>query len=213
MAYTDEEQVEALRAWWRDNGRSIIAGVAIAVIGILGWQQWNSYQQGRIEAASGEYYAFREQILAQPVAEGALARGEAIIDKYASTPYGSLTALLLAQYYVDQDQLDEAAAQLRWVVAEAGSEPVQAIARLRLARVLSAQSKYEDALAALESVPSSLAADYQETRGDVLTAAGRLEDAVAAYRAALSDQNLIPQRRAYIELKLNDLGEGEEPAA
>lgn len=213
MTYTDDEQVEALRAWWRENGRSIIAGVVIAIVAILGWQQWNAYKQERIEAASGEYHAFREQILAQPANEGALARGEAILEKYGNTPYAPLTALLLAQYHVDQNQLDQAASQLRWVVAEAGSEPVRVIAKLRLARVLSAQEKFDDALATLKPVPESLAADYQETRGDVLTAAGRREDAVAAYRAALADQNLIPQRRAYIELKLNDLGAGQEPAA
>lgn len=213
MTYTDDEQVEALRAWWRENGRSIIAGVVIAIVAILGWQQWNAYKQNRAEAASGEYHAFRQSILADPVAEGTLARGEAILKNYAKTPYAAMTALLLAQYHVDQNQLDQAATQLRWVIAEAGSEPVRTIAKLRLARVLSAQEKFDAALATLEPVPKSLAADYQEVRGDVLTAAGRREDAVAAYRAALMDQNLIPQRRAYIELKLNDLGASMEPAA
>lgn len=214
MTYTDDEQVEALRAWWRENGRSIISGVVIAIIAILGWQQWNAYKEERLEKASGEYHAFREQILAEPVREGAQARGEALIKKYGNTPYAPLTALLLAQYHVDQSQLEEAANQLRWVVAEASNnDPVRSIAKLRLARVLSAQQKFEAALAALDPVPAALTADYQETRGDVLTAAGRREDAVAAYRAALADQNLIPQRRAYIELKLNDLGASTEPAA
>jgi predicted negative regulator of RcsB-dependent stress response len=47
----------------------------------------------------------------------------------------------------------------------------------------------------------------------VLSEAGRRDDAITAYRAALQDQNLIPQRRALIELKLNDLGVSAEPAA
>jgi predicted negative regulator of RcsB-dependent stress response len=213
MRYSDDEQVEALRAWWRDNGRSIIAGVAIAVVALVGWQQWNAYKQERAESASGAYVAFHEQIRAEPPAEGAVARGEAILERYGDTPYGPLTALLLAQHHVDQGELDRAADRLRWAAEHADSEPVQAVAKLRLARVLSAQENFDAALALLDPVPEGFASDYQEVRGDVLTAVGRLDDAIGAYRAALADQNMIPQRRTLIQLKLNDLGAGEGPAA
>jgi predicted negative regulator of RcsB-dependent stress response len=213
MNYSDDEQVEALRAWWRENGRPIIAGVVIAVVALVGWQQWDAYKRERAEQASAEYQVFREQILAKPPAEGAVARGAEILQQYGNTPYGPLTALLLAQYHVDKGELDQAAEQLRWVVKDAGGEPVGALAKLRLARVLSAQQKYDEALAALESAPQPLASEYQEVRGDVLAAAGRHDAAVAAYRAALNDQELMPQRRTLIELKLNDLGVNAEPAA
>lgn len=213
MSYSDDEQVEALRAWWQENGRSIIAGVVIAIVALVGWQQWNGYQQQRAEQASADYQVFRSQILAQPPGEQAQALGEQLVDKYGSTPYGPLAALLLAQYHVERQELDQAAASLRWVAKEAKGQPVAALATLRLARVLGAQQKYDEALAVLQPAPQPLAADYQEVRGDLLSEAGRRDDAITAYRAALQEQNLIPQRRALIELKLNDLGVSAEPAA
>lgn len=213
MSYSDDEQVEALRAWWRENGRSVIAGVVIAVVALVGWQQWNAYRQNRAEAASAEYTAFYEQILAAQPTEGVVARGEAILENYGNTPYAPLTALLLARHHVNAGELEQAAEHLRWVIAKADSKPVQAIARLRLARVLAAQQKYDEALAQLEPVPGPLTADFQEARGDLLSAAGRADAAIGAYRAALADQNLMPQRRAIIQLKLNDLGVAEEPTA
>lgn len=214
MSYSDDEQVEALRAWWRDNGRSVIAGVVIAIVALAGWQQWNAYKQERAESASTEYLAFRGEIQAEKPPEGTVARGETIIEEYGNTPYAALTALLLAQYHVGQDDLEQAAKRLRWVVEEGDSEPVRAVARLRLARVLSAQQKYDEALAVLDPVPTdAFASEYQEVRGDVLAAAGRADDAIGAYRAALADQDMVPQRRTIIQLKLNDLGAVAEPAA
>src|SRR5690625_2253404 len=213
MSYTDDEQVEALRRWWRENGRSILAGVAIAIIGLLGWQQWQAYQEQRAERASVDYQVFRSQILADPPADNALVLGEALLEDYGSTPYGPLTALLMAQYHVEHQELDEAAERLRWAANAAKGQPVAALSTLRLARVLSAQQKYDEALAVLQRMPKPLSGDYQEVRGDVLTAAGRRDDAIAAYQQALQDQGLIPQRRALIELKLNDLGVSTEPTA
>lgn len=213
MSYTDEEQIEVLRAWWRENGRAIIAGVVIAIVALIGWQQWDAYKQRRAELASQDYQAFRSRLLADPPAADAVALGEALLEQYGSTPYGPLTALLLAQHHVENGELEQAAERLRWAAERAKRQPVGALATLRLARVLGAQQKYEEALEVLQSVPEVLAADYQEVRGDLLSEAGRREDAIAAYRAALEDPALAPQRRALIELKLNDLGASAEPTA
>jgi predicted negative regulator of RcsB-dependent stress response len=187
--------------------------VVIAIVALIGWQQWGAYKQERAEKASAEYHVFRNEIHAPTPSEAALKRGDTIITEIGNTHYGPLAALLLAQYHVERGELDQAAERLRWAAKEAKGQPVAALATLRLARVLSAQKHYDEALAALQPAPKSLTADYQEVRGDVLTAAGRRDDAVAAYRAALADQGLIPQRRALIELKLNDLGVSAEPAA
>src|SRR5690606_41345251 len=81
MSYTDEEQIEALRAWWRENGRAIIAGVVIAIVALIGWQQWDAYKQRRAELASQDYQAFRSRLLADPPAADAVALGEALLEQ------------------------------------------------------------------------------------------------------------------------------------
>lgn len=212
MAYSDDEQVEALKRWWQENGRSIVAGVVIAVVAVVGWQQWNAYQRTQAEAASSEYQAFLEQIQAEDAGEGAVQRGEALLAEYPGTPYAPLTAFWLAQYHVQQDQLDAAAERLQWALDHAGSDPIRHLARLRLAQVRLGQDDLQGALALLSPVPDgAFAASYEELRGDVLAAQGEAEDAAAAYRRALADQDLPGQRRGIIEIKLNDLGQRQEP--
>ena len=215
MSYaSDDEQLENLKQWWRENGRSVIAGVVIALVAVIGWQQWNEYQRNRAEAASTEYMAFLEDIRKDGAGDAAVQRGQALIDKHGSTAYGPLTAFWLAQYHVEHDQLDQAAKQLRWALDNADSEAMRHVARLRLARVLLAQDKPADALALIEPAPAgAFASQYQELRGDILAAQGKRDEAIAAYRNALADKDLLGQRRGLIQLKLNDLGAAEEPVS
>ena len=37
---TDEEKVEAIRKWWRENGTAVVAGLVLGLAGLIGWQYW-----------------------------------------------------------------------------------------------------------------------------------------------------------------------------
>lgn len=52
---TEEEQVEALKAWWRENGKSTLVAIALAVMGVFGWQGWQKQQQADQSTASAIY--------------------------------------------------------------------------------------------------------------------------------------------------------------
>ena len=41
---TDDEKAEELKAWWKENGTSVIAGVALTIGGMFGYQQWQQYK-------------------------------------------------------------------------------------------------------------------------------------------------------------------------
>jgi predicted negative regulator of RcsB-dependent stress response len=75
-----------------------------------------------------------------------------------------------------------------------------------LSRVLSAQEKYEEALAVLD-VKLDLAAhksSWDEARGDIYFAMERPDDAREAYQLAV--QSVSPDRaKPYLEMKLEDL--------
>ena len=47
---TEEQQVEAIKKWWQENGKSLIAGIVIGLGGIVGWQGWQTYQIEQAEA-------------------------------------------------------------------------------------------------------------------------------------------------------------------
>ncbi|MCK5729408.1 MAG: tetratricopeptide repeat protein, partial [Methylococcales bacterium] len=60
MYDTEEEQVEALQAWWKENGKSMIAGAILGGVLIVGWDFWKDHQQDQSLEASVLY----EQLLA-----------------------------------------------------------------------------------------------------------------------------------------------------
>jgi predicted negative regulator of RcsB-dependent stress response len=49
---TDDEQVEKLKAWLKENGMSIVLGIVLGVGGIGGYNYWQQYQQNRAAEAS-----------------------------------------------------------------------------------------------------------------------------------------------------------------
>ena len=52
---SEEEQLDAVKRWWKENGMSLIAGAVLAAAGVFGWNAWQNYQQGQAEAASMRY--------------------------------------------------------------------------------------------------------------------------------------------------------------
>jgi predicted negative regulator of RcsB-dependent stress response len=187
---TEEEQVEALRRWWKENGLSTIAAIAIALAAGFGWQAWQAHDVQKEEQASDLYQAmlraFGTQDSSVEVQGADLA--EQIKGEFSGTTYAQFAALHLAAQAVRQNNLSEAEAQLRWVLGKAsrGSDTVQ-IAQLRLARVLAASGDADQALEILDSAdPGPYGASYAVARGDILLAAARANEARDAYTVAMT---------------------------
>lgn len=188
---TEEEQVEALRRWWDENGRSTIAAVVIALAAGLGWQSWQTNQERQAEQASDLYQALlRVSSPGQGMEQQQQARDTAEILKsnFSGSTYAQFAALHLAAMAVNDGNLAEAEAQLRWVLgkADAGSD-VSRLAQVRLARVLASSGDTEQALTIIaEAGPGSYGASYAAAKGDILLAAGRDDEARDAYTEALA---------------------------
>lgn len=215
MSYSDDEQLEALKRWWDENGRAIVAGVVIAIVGVVGWTQWQAYQERQAQAASVEYAMFLQELNQPDGEEAARARAALLVDDYQRTPYASLALLWLAQFETEQGDYAAAEEGLRWVAENGDSESMRHIARLRLGRLLLAQSEYDAALAALAGENSgAFHSQYAELRGDVALARGAVEQAVTEYREALAAAKPDSPRNEIIRLKLADLGvDTEEPVS
>jgi predicted negative regulator of RcsB-dependent stress response len=209
----DEEQLEAIKRWWRQNGVQIVAAVVLVIGGWYGWQFWQDRQEQRAQEASliyGELVGAVAQMDEEPDAES-LDR----ITHYASTlkeldsdsQYARYSGLILARLAVLEGDLDAAAGELEAVLEKAGDDPLGHIARLRLARVEAARDNGDRALALLDvDNPGEFRALYAEARGDILAGRGDTAAARAAYELAL--QNLPASdrdARPVLELKLNQL--------
>lgn len=207
---TDEETVEALQRWWRENGRSVIAALILAIAGVVGYQQWQSYQARQAEAASSVYAQFSSADGTEQAAE----HFATLQEEHGSSPYAVLAAMSLGQRHAASGQLDRAAEVLRWAREQADDAALAELAGLRLARVLWAHGEYQQATEALGDPPEhGYVSEYYELRGDILRAQMQQADAAEAYRRAMDTAtNLGPQRRQLLQMKLDSSG-GAAPAS
>jgi predicted negative regulator of RcsB-dependent stress response len=202
---SDQEQVEALKRWWKANGKSIIVGIVVGIVIVGGGKWWLARQQSQAEFASDQY----EQVL-QDVKKGdkaaALERGGRILDNLPTSNYASLTALVLGKVKVDQSDLDGARFYYQWVVDHSSIVPLKDVARLRLARVLLAKGDTAGALQAVEAVDmKAFPLPAQELKVDILLAMGKRDEARAAYSAAVSAKAQGADQ-ARLKMKLAEVG-------
>jgi predicted negative regulator of RcsB-dependent stress response len=189
---TEDEQVEALRNWWKENGRSTIVAIALALGLGFGYQGWKDFRANQADDASDLYQRMLQSLAAPALSSEqeqiAVQLAEQLKADYSSTTYAQFAALQLARVAVDRSDLAEAQAQLRWVLGKAdkGSD-VERIAQLRLARVLGASGEVDQALAILASGGDGpYQASYAVAQGDLLLSAGRNDEARDAYSSALA---------------------------
>lgn len=223
---TEQEQVEAIRAWWRENGRYIISGLVIGAGLLFGWNYWQNQQERKAVEASALYQSLADDV-AQTRLEPAQATAADILDNYASTPYAPQARLAMARLYMDMGRDQDAADALRPLVDAGGDGETAMVARLRLAKLLLYQEKPEEAAELLQGYEhTAFASRYSETLGDALAALERDDEAVEAYAAALAGNPDLPTvDRELIQMKINDLrvapaqdallesaGEGEQAA-
>ena len=202
---TDEEQVEKLKKWWEENGRSVIAGVIIGVGGLFGYRYWVDYQNQLAEQASLQ---FDEMISALEASQNdnAITHAENLLNDYSSTDYAILARLTLARIYVENGDFEKAGEQLQQIVGTADNQPLGYLARKRLASVQLQMSNLDQALSTLSTdFPEAFGAGVEELKGDIYAEMGNTTDAAEAYRKALR-ATPGPADPQVLQQKLDDLG-------
>jgi predicted negative regulator of RcsB-dependent stress response len=206
---TEEEQIELLKKWWRENGKSTVAGVVIALAGYAGWMGWTSHQQSTMAAAADQY---QQLLVAAETPDGqgkAAEMAEQLRNQHPHTVYGAFAALYLAKNAVLANDLVRAGELLAWAREQSADPSLKPLVSLREAQVLYAKGEYEQALSALAGIREGDAWEpaAAELRGDILLAQGKPQEARASYEAALKalDNSGMQDRRAELEMKLADL--------
>jgi len=209
--YSEAEQWERAKGWLQANAIWIIAGLVIGALGLGGWRWYQERLKTQAETASARYEEMLQAFQRNDPKRG-LTLAEDLNREYGSSPYSALATLMAARAHVDANELDKAATSLKTVMDTAGEEEIRMIARLRYARVQSAQGKYDDALATLTvSEPGDFATRLADVRGDVLLAKGDRDGALREYLAARQGDNKGRVDVEMLDLKIRDLG-GTPPA-
>lgn len=201
----EQEQLAALKAWWKEKGGSVIlgAGLVIAVFGA--WNGWMWYQRSQAAQAAVLYDTLQKSARANDLKATSETAG-AILENFPRTAYAPLAALVSAKVQFQAGDLKTARAQLQWVIEHAKSDEIRSIATLRLADVLLDDNEPDAALKALEASPRpGFEALYHSQRGDILAVQNKRSEARQAYKAGLEKAEPGAQREV-LRLKLEALG-------
>ena len=204
---TEEEQVEALKKWWDENGKSAIFGVVLGLGAIFGWREWQDYEITQAASASQVY---EEMVIAarSSDAETVEKKANEITAEYNSTAYGMFARLSLAKVAADKGQLDVAATELRNALAETSQDSIKHVIRLRLARVLASAGDTAGARKVLSQVSArgEFEVSYLELEGDLSRQENNLDSARDTYQQAVILARANGQDTTVLDLKLDDLG-------
>ena len=204
---SEQEQVEAIKEWWKENGRAVILGVALALAAVFGWKTWQNHVRTQATLASNDYQMLLDNLNAGDTRQ-VTEMGRRIVGDFPNTVYAVLASLSMAQQAVDQNDLDGAAAHLRWAAEHSKLPELKALARVRLARLLIAQGKSDAALQELAGEKlASFTALADETRGDAYLQQGKRSEAYKAYNDALAGYADVPSKQQLLRMKIDDLAD------
>ena len=195
----DEENIEALKKWWQENGKQLLISVFAIIGGLVGWNFYQSSEQESLNAASDLY----EEILALTVKDQnealsdsdrkkIISYSQQLREEYPASSYASFGSLFAAAAEVENGNLEQAEISLNWVLENSSGgifsdteEGLLLATKLRLGRVLLAQGDAERALDCINTVdPKEFETGFAELRGDIYVALDQPNDARDAYAVA-----------------------------
>ncbi len=199
---TEEQQVEALQKWWKENGTSALIGLGIGIAAILGWNYWLDYKKVETGKASTIYDQLLKDANENKVTDVDVV-AKKIKSEFSSTEYATYSTLIQAKTKVDAGDLAGAKELLQGLANQ--SNDLSQLAKLRLVRLYLATGEFEKGLQLVAQVDSKAAAgfegNYDELVGDLYVALDRVDEARSSYQKAIREGYQSP----LLQFKLDDL--------
>ncbi len=199
---TQEQQVEALYAWFKKRGKLLFTTAVCGVLIILGLQYWSHHMSVRQDMASQAYQALMV-VIEKEDQVSAKNKAKHLSTEYASSVYGTIAKLYLAKAAVQDQKLDEAKSYLEAVINSGRHGEFQNTARLRLAKILFEEKKSQEALTLLNNNATLL----QELKGDILMSQDKLKEAQTLYKLAQEAMLKKEINHPLLKMKIDSLGE------
>lgn len=200
---TEEQQIEALKRWWKENGTSTVIGLALGIAAIVGWNYWQTHKKDQSTQASAVY----DQLLkatetGQNDTVDKLTKQ--LQDQYPGTSYAGYAGLFAAKAKVQKGDTAGAKEILK-KLADNPDKELGNIARIRLVELMIASGEYEQGLQVISQVDQTaigkFSDNYDELTGDLYVALDRLDEARTSYEKALKNGYQSP----LLKMKLDDL--------
>ncbi|MFZ4499762.1 MAG: YfgM family protein [Burkholderiales bacterium] len=209
----EQETLDELKAWWRQYGRWVKLGLVVLVVGAAGFGGWRHWETSQRDAAGGLYfdleaaYDGRDTVKVRDLTDR-------LVADHPRSPYTARAELLAARRDAEAGKLDEAEKRLRSVIAEAREPALRDMARLRLSALLLDERKHDEALKVIEKPDlPQYGRLFDDRRGDIYIGQSKPAEARKAWQAAYDAAAKDTAFQAWIQLKLDALGEAGKPAS
>ena len=197
----DEDLVRA-KAWWKENGSSIIGGILIGTVMVVGYNFWQSYQEKHAAEVAGLYAQYEQS-------SGSAAALDALLEADDKATYAQLARMTAAKTAMEAGEFNESEQLLKSVLDSKTDEGIRSVATLRLAMVYLANNQQDAALALLDAQSNSslplMQARAQELQGDIYLQKGEVDKARGFYESSIASMQQIGEPIALIQLKLDNL--------
>ncbi len=202
---TEDEQLDAIKTWWKRYNGIVIVSISVVMLTISGFRYWTWHDAKITQQASNTY----EQLMlafSNQDNKGVRGYAQSLLTEYSQTVYADAARLTLAKRYVAREKYAQAREELGYVALHSKMPALQQVAKIRLARLMVADKSYDSALNELVNVndPAYLPI-VNELKGDIYTATGRYSEAVSFYREAITRVQAIGMGNLFLEMKTNEL--------
>ncbi|MBE4367661.1 YfgM family protein [Vibrio parahaemolyticus] len=197
---TEEQQVEAIKDWWKENGKAVIIGAVVGLGGLFGWRYYQDTVIQASETASQSYTTAMNTLQEKGV--DAQSDVQAFIESNEVKEYSVLAALQLAKAQVEAKDFAAALEQLKWAQSNTKDAALFPLISYRIARIETEMGNFDAANTELGKVTDTAwAGRIAELRGDIALRQGDKDAAYAAYTEAQQAADASPT----LQMKLDDL--------
>ncbi|TOQ77841.1 hypothetical protein CGG88_19595 [Vibrio parahaemolyticus] len=197
---TEEQQVEAIKDWWKENGKAVIIGAVVGLGGLFGWRYYQDTVIQASETASQSYTTAMNTLQEKGV--DAQSDVQAFIESNEVKEYSVLAALQLAKAQVEAKDFAAALEQLKWAQSNTKDAALSPLISYRIARIETEMGNFDAANTELgKMTDTAWAGRIAELRGDIALRQGDKDAAYAAYTEAQQAADASPT----LQMKLDDL--------
>ncbi|WP_048954973.1 YfgM family protein [Haemophilus influenzae] len=204
MAYSieEEQEINQLKEWWKENGKTIIVAFILGVGGMFGWRYWQAHQAEQIAQASAQYDALINSV--QQDEQAKKANIEQFVQANSKTAYAVFALLDEAKKATEKQDFSAAEANLNQALTQSQDEVLTSIVALRLSAVQFQLGQLDNALTTLNQVKGeSFNARKAILTGDIQVAKGDKVAAKNSFEQAQQIGSQLEQQMA--KMKLNNL--------
>jgi len=195
---TEEEQVDKIKKWWNSNGKQILAGAALGLVGVFGWNSYGDYQDSQALNARTLYLSYESD-------STNIGAYDKLIKDHSSSSYADQATFLMANYLFEAGNYALALDSLKPLISRE-NVVIASTAILRSASLHLQLGEHNEALAILDvDSGEGFSGLFYNLTGDIFLDLNNKEEAKKYYSLAIENITANSNLTQLIQIKLDDL--------